>query len=81
MQEVSIRELHDRTGKWVRLAGQLGEIVITDHGRQVARIVPLENEIPYFARRKSSPEFLALAGQLHLGRDSTDIISEDRDAR
>jgi antitoxin (DNA-binding transcriptional repressor) of toxin-antitoxin stability system len=74
----------------VRLAGQLGEIVITDHGRQVARIVPLETEIPsrsleteipYFARRKASPEFLALAGKLHYERDTTDIISEDRDAR
>jgi antitoxin (DNA-binding transcriptional repressor) of toxin-antitoxin stability system len=65
----------------VRHAGEHGEIVITDHGRQVARIVPLENDIPYFARRKCSPEFLALAGKFHYERDITDIISEDRDAR
>jgi hypothetical protein len=42
---------------------------------------PFLEEIPYFARRVSSPAFLALAGTLSFGRDSTDLISEDRDAR
>lgn len=37
--------------------------------------------VPYFARRKLNPEFQKLmeSGALRGGRDSTDIISEDRD--
>jgi hypothetical protein len=38
-------------------------------------------EVPYFARRKLNPEFKKLmeSGALRGGRDSTEIISEDRD--
>jgi hypothetical protein len=42
---------------------------------------PPVSEVPYFARRKLLPEFKKLmeSGMLRGGRDSTDIISEDRD--
>jgi hypothetical protein len=38
-------------------------------------------EAPYFARRQLNPEFKKLmdSGALRGGRDSTEIISEDRD--
>ena len=40
-----------------------------------------EQAIPYFARRKLNPAFKKLmkSGALRGGRDSTEIISEDRD--
>lgn len=39
------------------------------------------SEVPYFARRKLLPEFKKLmeSGALRGGRDSTEMISEDRD--
>ncbi|EEF60493.1 type II toxin-antitoxin system Phd/YefM family antitoxin [Pedosphaera parvula] len=83
MKTVTIRELHAKTGKWVRDAARHGEILVTDHGRTVARIVPEveAREIPYFARRQLSSRFqkLAASGKLSRGVDSTLAISEDRD--
>lgn len=81
MKTVSIRELHEKTGKWVRNVDQFGEIHVTDHGKTVAKIVPqaAESGVPYFARRKLSPRFRAIMGKLKGGTDSTQIISEDRD--
>jgi len=42
-----------------------------------------ESQRPYFARRELLPEFrrLQAAGAFQGGRDSTEMISEDRDAR
>ncbi|MBI3247535.1 MAG: hypothetical protein HYZ50_13615 [Deltaproteobacteria bacterium] len=42
---------------------------------------PAPPEVPYFARRKLLPEFKKLmeSGALRGGRDSTEMISEDRD--
>lgn len=83
MKTVSIRELHEKTGEWVRKVEQFGEIHVTDHGKTVARIVPqaAESSVPYFARRKLTPAFRKLmqSGKLRGGTDSTQIISEDRD--
>lgn len=47
MLEVGIRELKARASELVRRVAQHGEeVVITKHGRPVARIVPAENEAP-----------------------------------
>ena len=85
MKSISIRELHEKTGHWVRRAATLGEIVVTDRGATVAKIIPQEapKEIPYFARRKMSPAFKKLyqSGKLKGGRDVTELISEDREDR
>ena len=35
MREISIRELHDKTGKWVREAARVGELVVTERGRPI----------------------------------------------
>ena len=83
MKTITIRELHARTGQWVRQAVRHGQIRVTDHGRTVARIVPDTEPAPiaYFARRKLSPAFQRLvnSGKLSRGTDSTFIISEERD--
>jgi antitoxin (DNA-binding transcriptional repressor) of toxin-antitoxin stability system len=83
MKTISIRELHERTGEWVRKVGHYGEIQVTDRGHAVAKLVPKtsEPEVPYFARRKLSPAFRKLmeSGKLRGGADSTITISEDRD--
>jgi prevent-host-death family protein len=83
MKTISIRELHNRTGKLVREASRQGEIRVTDNGRLVARIVPQAevSEIPYFARRKPSAAFKRLddSGKTGRGTDSTIAISQDRE--
>ena len=85
MKTVSIRELHAKTGKYVREVAESGEIYITDRGKTIAKIVPQqpESEVPYFARRKLSPAFRKLmeSGKLRGGTDSTITISEDREDR
>jgi len=82
MKTISIRQLHEKTGQWVRLVRRHGEIVVTDRGEAVARITPESAalERPYFARRALLPAFrkLALTGKLSGGTDSTVGISEDR---
>ena len=83
MKTISIRELHERTGEYVRKAAEAGEIYVTDRGKTVAKIVPQQDkpETPYFARRKLTLAFRKLMknGKLRGGADSTGIVSEDRD--
>ena len=85
MKTISIRELHEKTGQWVRQAGRHGQIVVTDRGKAVAAIVPrvAEPEVPYFARRKLTPAFRRLIerGRLRGGTDSTKAISEERNGQ
>jgi prevent-host-death family protein len=85
MKTISIRDLHEKTGQYIRGAAQAGEIFVTDRGRTVAKIVPqLEpQEPPYFARRKLTAAFRKLmkGGKLGIGTDSTRIVSDDRDRR
>ena len=38
MKRISIRELHDATGKWVRESARVGELVVTERGRPIATI-------------------------------------------
>lgn len=83
MKTISIRELHEKTGNWIREAARLGEIHVSDRGRPVARILPeIDQPVkPYFAQRKLRPGFrrLIASGRLRGGTDSTRIVSEDRD--
>jgi antitoxin (DNA-binding transcriptional repressor) of toxin-antitoxin stability system len=41
MKSISIRQLHQDTGKWVRHAATRGAIVVTDRGARVAAIGPI----------------------------------------
>lgn len=81
MKTITIRELHTATGKWVRKAGELGEVLVTERGRVVAKIVPAKEPPtqPYFSRRKFTRAFASIAPRLTGGTDSTAAISEGRD--
>jgi antitoxin (DNA-binding transcriptional repressor) of toxin-antitoxin stability system len=81
MKTITIRQLHDETGRWVRRAAALGGLQVTERGKPVARIVPAPatSPVPYFARRKLLPAFQATQSE---GRtDSTAGISAERDER
>ncbi len=81
MKTISIRELHEKTGDWVRRSVKLGAIIVTDHGKPVARIVPVEaaSAVNPFAARKLRRGYARLLGKLKGGTDSTLAVSEDRD--
>ncbi len=83
MKTITIRELHARTGRWVREAARHGQILVTDNGRTVAKLVPESQpaEVSYFAHRKRSRAFAKLddSGKVGKGTDITKSISEDRD--
>lgn len=81
MKSISIRELHEKTGEWVRRSGKLGGITVTDRGKAVARIVPAEaapTTNPFVAR-KLRRGYASLLGGLTGGTDSSKSVSEDRD--
>ena len=44
MKEISIRELHRRTGAWVRSARKYGSILVRDGNLPVAKLVPVDSE-------------------------------------
>ena len=69
MEHIGIRDLHLKTGEWVRRAA-LGEgVVITD------RVRPDDLSTP-FSRRRTLPEFDALPV---VPGDAARYVSEDRD--
>lgn len=42
--DVGIRELRADLSRWVRRVSEGEEVVVTDRGKAVARLVPLDNE-------------------------------------
>lgn len=81
MKTISILELHEDTDQWVRQAAQYGEILVTDSGKTVAKLLPM-NESPTRSSRQDwqpSAEFAAIMHRPVGGTESTQIISEDRD--
>lgn len=81
MKIISIRELHEKTGAWVRRSVTLGPITVTDHGKVIAQIVPVaaSSITNPFAARKLRKGYARLLGKLKEGTDSTQVVSEDRD--
>lgn len=81
MKSITIRQLHDETGRWVRRAAALGELHVTERGRPVAKLVPASSApaTPYFARRKLLPAFKSV--KISGGTDATAGISAERDGR
>ena len=83
MKTISIRELHERTGAWVRRAAELGSITVTERGRPIARLEAVEGpsrQNPFLAR-KPRPGYNRLMGKLTGGTDSVTMMSEDREGR
>ena len=42
MSDIGIRELRDHLSRYINQVREGGEITVTDHGRAVARIVPID---------------------------------------
>jgi len=81
MKTISIRELHTRTGHYVRRAA-IEPITVTDRGETVARLVPVSAATGVtFAERRLRPGFLKLQSKPLPGVESGSLISEDRDAQ
>ena len=80
MKTISIRELHARTGAWVRKAVDLGAITVTERGKPLVRLEPVSGASPTnpFRTRRLRPGYARLRGKLNRGTDSTIIVSDDR---
>lgn len=83
MKTISLRQLHESTGAWVREAARIGALVITDRGKPVARLEAVTTglQINPFLTRKLRPGYSKFRGKLSGGAESTQIISDDRDSR
>ena len=77
MTTITIRDLHMKTGQWVRAAarGKRGLLVL-DRGRPAARLVPAEDKAGVdFSERKLVRGFDRLP---ELSADSARLLEEDR---
>lgn len=85
MKQVSLRELHEKTGSLIRDARRLGGLIVTDRGTAIARIEPIDpRPAPNpFLSRTVLPAYQRLlrSGRLGRGTDSTRSVSDDRDGR
>jgi antitoxin (DNA-binding transcriptional repressor) of toxin-antitoxin stability system len=78
MVQITIRDLHMKTGEWVRKAARAGGIVVMDRRRPVAKLVSFtpEDQGKPFADRCLIKGFAELPKSSH---DSTRYLSEDRE--
>lgn len=81
MKAITIRQLHDETGRWVRQAVAQGELQVTERGKIIAKLVPASPlpTVPFFAKPRYTRAFLAHRKSFRGGTDATQLISEDRD--
>ena len=81
MKSISIRQLHEKTGEWVRLAHMHEQIAITERGRPIATLAPFRTpaKANRFAARKVLPAYKKFRGKLSGGTDSGKILSEERE--
>jgi prevent-host-death family protein len=77
MTKITIRDLHIKTGQWVRKAASGEDVVITDRGRPIATLAALNerNLGTPFSERRILAEFEALPA---VRGDSSRHVSEDR---
>ena len=80
MKEISIRELHRKTGEWVRNSHKYGSILIRDRNAPVARLVPVSEEpsVNLFQNWKPLKKFERSLDHPVKGTPVEDIIAEDR---
>ena len=85
MKQVSLRELHEKTGLLIRDARRVGGLIVTDRGTAIARIEPVDYRPapnPFLARQVlPAYQRLLRSGRLGRGTDSTQSVSDDRDGR
>jgi len=78
METINIRALHINTGEIVRRARDGHRLIITEHGKPVAALIPF-NEDDFgiaFEARETLPEFETLPP---VKGDLSSFISEDRE--
>jgi antitoxin (DNA-binding transcriptional repressor) of toxin-antitoxin stability system len=78
MKTISIRELHLKTGRWVRHAATRGPIVVADRGRSVAGLQPFD---PSVTRRPLPNREAAIRKRSKIPVDSAGYVSELRGGR
>lgn len=81
MRTISIKELHDRTGHWVRRVSEEREVVVTERGQPIARLlpaIPRAKTNPFLGRRLL-PGVAPLLERRLGGPGSTEVISDGRD--
>lgn len=78
MKEISVRDLHLKTGDWVRKVRIEQKIVISERGVPVATLIPFEpaHKATSFAKRRLVQGFAKLP---KIDHDSTEYIASDRD--
>lgn len=75
MKQVNIRELRALLARVDEVLAEEGELVVTNRGRPVARMVPVE-------RRKAMPSHAEHRARMPFQETaSADLIREDRDSR
>ena len=81
MKEISIRELHRRTGLWVRSTRRYGDILVRDRHVPVATLSPVTDEpaVNRFERWKPLKKFAAALDRRVGGTPVERIVSDDRD--
>ena len=81
MKEISIRELHRRTGAWVRDARKYGSILIRDRSNAVAKLIPINEEpaVNVFDSWAPRKKFAGALDRPVGGTPVEEIIGEDRD--
>ncbi|MCC5805446.1 MAG: type II toxin-antitoxin system prevent-host-death family antitoxin [Opitutales bacterium] len=82
--EIPIRELHARTGHYVRKAAAQGRILVTHRGQPMAELRPLSGEAgpaegATWKDREILPAFAAVMNEPVGGTDSTLAVAEDRE--
>lgn len=76
MEKISIRDLHLKTGEYVRLS-EKHSFIVTDHGKDIALLCPISNEsLHKFSGLPDRNKILNKLPKIKI--DSTKIISDDR---
>ena len=83
MKTISIKDLHDKTGHWLRQVRAHGEVIVTERGNPVARMLPPARPRAGnpFGKRKLLRGVARLVERPIGGPDSAAIISGMRDGR
>ncbi len=83
MKTISIKELHDKTGEWLRRVRTEGEVIVTERGTPIARMLPPAKTAAGspFAKRRLLRGVTRLIERPIGGPDSAEIISAMRDGR
>jgi antitoxin (DNA-binding transcriptional repressor) of toxin-antitoxin stability system len=79
MKSITIRELHLKTGRWVRHAASRGPIAVTDRGRLVAALQPFDASLT--GRRPLPNREAAIRKRSQIPVDSAVYQSELREDR